>query len=186
MSKSPAIFLDRDGTMNEAVGYVNHSSRFSLFPWTVSAVRTIKEAGYLAVVVTNQSGVGRGYFSESLLDEVHHSLRSTLKEGGAELDGLYACLHGPEDACGCRKPKPGMLLEAAEDLEIDLTRSWMVGDTYRDLEAGWNAGARAALVRTGSDEGSFLYDHETWPRQPDLVGPDLQRVVCAILWGALD
>jgi D-glycero-D-manno-heptose 1,7-bisphosphate phosphatase len=186
MSKRPAIFLDRDGTLNEAVGYVNHASRFRLFPWTVAAVRTIKEANFLAVVATNQSGVGRGYFSASLLEEVHDILRSTLKEGGAELDGLYVCPHAPAESCECRKPKPGMLLRAAEELDIDLERSWAVGDNYRDLESGWRAGTRAALVRTGSGEGIWAYDRESWVRQPDLVGADLHRVVCSILWGELD
>lgn len=182
----PAIFLDRDGTLNEAVGYVNHESRFLLFPWTVEAVRLIKEEGHLAIVVTNQSGVGRGYFSEELVAGIHGKLERTLRAAGAPLDGIYLCPHAPSGECECRKPRPGLLLRAKEELGVDLGRSWIVGDTYTDLQAAWAVGARGALVRTGFGRGSYEREHHGWPRQPDVVGENLHRVLCTIFWGALD
>lgn len=184
--KRPAIFLDRDGTLNESVGYVNHPSRLRLFPWTVEAIRTVRDEGYLAVLVTNQSGVGRGFFPESLMHEVHGQLEALLKEAGTELDGIYSCPHRPSDGCECRKPKPGMLLRAASELDCDLSRSWMVGDSLSDLEAGWAAGARSALVRTGFGEGTLRYESERWERPPDLVAPNLHQALCSIFWGEVD
>lgn len=182
-SSRPAIFLDRDGTLNEAVGFVNHESRFRLFPYTVEAVRAIRDEGYLAVIVTNQSGIGRGLFDESVMHRIHENFRARLREAGGEIDGVYFCPHAPSSGCECRKPRPGMLLRAASELEIDLARSWIVGDSYTDLEAGWAAGARSALVRTGSGEGALEHDGGAWPRKPDRVAPDLLQAVCSILWG---
>jgi D-glycero-D-manno-heptose 1,7-bisphosphate phosphatase len=148
----PAIFIDRDGTLSHEVGYVNHLSRFRLYPYAVDAVRLINRSGFLAVVVTNQAGVARGYFPESLVHEVHGALRAALEKGGARLDGLYVCLHHPSvgdppyrQDCDCRKPRPGLLRRAETELGVDLRRSWMVGDRRNDLEVAWNAGARAAL-----------------------------------------
>lgn len=181
--RKPAIFLDRDGTLNEAVGFVNHESRFRLFPYTVDALRAIRDEGYLAVVVTNQSGIGRGLFEESVMHRIHEGLRARLREADTDIDGIYFCPHAPSGACECRKPKPGLLQRAAEELAIDLTRSWIVGDSYSDLEAGWAAGARSALVLTGSGEGALEHDSDAWSRKPDRVAPDLHQAVCAILWG---
>jgi D-glycero-D-manno-heptose 1,7-bisphosphate phosphatase len=179
----PAIFLDRDGTLNEGVGYVNHESRFRLFPWTVEAIRTIRDEGFLAVMVTNQSGVGRGYFSEEMLREIHADFQRLLEAAGTALDGIYYCPHRPDEGCECRKPKPGMLLRAAKDLGCDLSRSWMIGDNESDLKTAWSVGARAALVRTGDGEGNLDHQARKWPRQPDLVAANLHRAVCDILWG---
>jgi D-glycero-D-manno-heptose 1,7-bisphosphate phosphatase len=186
LSRRPAIFLDRDGTLNESVGFVNHPSRFRLFPWTVNAIRTLRDEGYLAVVVTNQSGIGRGIFGEELLHEVHGELEHILAEADTKLDGIYYCPHRPAEECECRKPKPGLLLRAAEELHVDLGRSWMVGDSYSDLEAAWAAGARGALVTTGYGEGHWENHRRKWPRPPEVVAPDLHRALCAIFWGALD
>ena len=120
----PAVFLDRDGTLNHQVGFVNHLSMFRLFPWTVDAIRLINREGYLAVVVTNQSGVARGLYTEELVDEVHGRFEKTLADAGAHLDGIYYCPHGPLQAeCDCRKPKPGLLLHATGLLGLDLANS---------------------------------------------------------------
>jgi len=181
----PAIFLDRDGTLNEGVGYVNHPSRFVLFPWTVEAIRAIRDEGFLAVMITNQSGVGRGYFSEEMLRGVHGDFQRLLEAAGTALDGIYYCPHRPDEGCECRKPKPGMLLRAEKELGCDLSRSWMVGDNRSDLETAWSVGARAALVRSGDGEGNLAYQAQSWPRQPDLIAANLHRAVCDILWGAL-
>ncbi len=180
----PAVFIDRDGTLNEPVGYVNHRSRFRLFPWSVDAIRLVQKEGYLAVVVTNQSGVGRGYFSLSLLEGIHAELNSCLSDAGLTIDGLYYCPHKPEDSCLCRKPKPGMILQARDELDIDLERSWMVGDSLSDLQAGWAAGTHAALVRTGFGEGLVESQKKQWQRPPDLIGENLYHVLCNIFWGS--
>lgn len=191
MTPRPAVFMDRDGTLSHEVGYVNHVSRFELFPFTVEAVRAINRAGYLAVVVTNQAGVARGYFPESLIHEVHDSLRRSMAEGGARLDGVYVCPHHPSvgeppyrQDCGCRKPKPGLVERAARELGVDLARSWVVGDREADLRLAWNVGARAALVKTGYGLGELQYMAPRWPRQPELVAEHLLDAVQRILAGA--
>jgi D-glycero-D-manno-heptose 1,7-bisphosphate phosphatase len=184
----PAIFMDRDGTLSHEVGYVNHLSRFRLYPYAVDAVRLINRSGFLAVVVTNQAGVARGYFPESLVHEVHGALRAALEKGGARLDGLYVCLHHPSvgdppyrQDCDCRKPRPGLLRRAETELGVDLRRSWMVGDRRNDLEVAWNAGARAALVRSGYGLGELTYHAPAWPRQPDLSADHLLEAVQKIV-----
>ena len=184
----PAIFMDRDGTLSHEVGYVNHLSRFRLLPWTVDAVRLINRSGWLAVVVTNQAGVARGYFPESLIHEVHASLRESLAAGGARLDGLYFCPHHPtvgeppyRQDCDCRKPRPGMLRRAQADLGIDLARSWVVGDRMGDLELAWKVGARGAMVKTGYGLGELAYDVPRARRAPDLVAEHLLEAVLRIV-----
>ena len=184
----PAIFMDRDGTLSHEVGYVNHLSRFRLLPWTVDAVRLINRSGWLAVVVTNQAGVARGYFPESLIHEVHASLRESLAAGGARLDGLYFCPHHPtvgeppyRQDCDCRKPRPGMLRRAEAELGIDLARSWVVGDRMGDLELAWKVGARGAMVKTGYGLGELAYDVPRARRSPDLVAEHLLEAVLRIV-----
>ncbi len=184
----PAIFIDRDGTLSEEVGYVNHRSRFRLFPFAVDAVRCVNEAGWLAVVITNQAGVARGYFPESLLALVHADLEAALAAGDAHLDGLYYCPHHPSAGvppyrqdCDCRKPKPGLILRAARELDVDLARSWVIGDRPADLQLAWAVGARAALVLTGYGRGELEYHAAAWRRQPDLVAENLLEAVERIL-----
>ena len=152
----PAVFFDRDGTLSREVGYVNHITRFEPFPFAVDAIRAVNGADRLAVVVTNQAGVARGYFPESLVAVVNGVLRSRAESSGARIDGIYYCPHHPSagippyrEDCDCRKPRPGMLHRAARDLDIDLSKSWVIGDRLGDLELAWNAGARACLVKTG-------------------------------------
>jgi len=184
----PAIFMDRDGTLSHEVGYVNHLSRFRLYPYAVDAVRLANASGFLAVVVTNQAGVARGYFPESLVHEVHAELRAAMNKGGARLDGLYVCLHHPSvgappyrQDCDCRKPRPGLLRQAEADLDVDLRRSWMVGDRRNDQEVAWNAGARAVLVKSGYGRGELAHHAGGWPRQPDLVAEHLLEAVQRIV-----
>jgi len=186
--RRPAIFLDRDGTLSHEVGYVNHPSRFRLFPFAVDAVRLINRSGFLAVVVTNQAGVARGYFPESLIEEVHASLREAMAAGGARLDGVYYCPHHPSAGeppyrrdCDCRKPRPGLIRRAEAELSIDLERSWVVGDRPADLELAWSVGARGALVRTGYGLGELTHNARSWPRQPDLIADDLLAATVDIL-----
>jgi D-glycero-D-manno-heptose 1,7-bisphosphate phosphatase len=188
VSLRAAIFVDRDGTLADEVGYVNDVTRFRLFPWSVEAVRLINRSGYLAVMVTNQAGVARGYFPEPAITEVHDRLGAALADGAARLDGVYYCPHHPDAGaapyrqdCDCRKPRPGLLTRAASDLGIDLARSWVVGDRHGDLEVAWAVGARGAMVRTGYGRGELRHHAGAWPRQPDLVAEHLLEAVSLIV-----
>jgi len=152
----PAVFLDRDGTLIEECGYLSRLDGMRFFPWSVDAVRLLNRAGFAVVVLTNQSGVARGYFDEAFVRETHRVLGERIGAGGGRIDAFYYCPHYPGGAveayrrsCECRKPKPGMLLRAAADLSIDLARSFAVGDRWSDVEAGLAAGARGVLVRSG-------------------------------------
>jgi D-glycero-D-manno-heptose 1,7-bisphosphate phosphatase len=176
--------MDRDGTVSHEVGYVNHLSRFRPYPWTVEAIRLLNRAGLAAVVVTNQAGVARGYFPESLIHEVHTSLRASVEAGDARLDGIYFCPHHPtvgeppyRQDCDCRKPRPGLLKRAQAELGLDLERSWVVGDRHGDLELAWRVGARAALVKTGYGRGELQHFAAGWKRPPDLVAEHLLEAV---------
>ncbi len=188
--KRPAIFLDRDGTLSHQVGYVNHPSRFRLYPWSVDAVRAINHAGWLAVLVTNQAGVARGYFPEEVFHLVLDKMKDAMAAGGARFDAVYSCLHHPtlgqppyRKDCDCRKPRPGMLRRAETELGADLGRSWVVGDRRSDLELAWSVGARGALVETGYGRGELEYLAPGWDRGPDLVAANTLEAVERILGG---
>src|ERR1051326_4666269 len=127
-----AIFMDRDGTVSEEIGYMYHAGLYKPFPWTGAAIRRINDSGMKAVLVTNQSGVGRGYFTEETVAEVHAILAQELARSSARFDGIYYCPHEPEASCDCRKPNPGMLLRAQRELNIDLRQSFVIGDRYLD------------------------------------------------------
>ena len=157
--KQKAIFLDRDGTLNKYVGFLRDINEFELIDGVSDAIKAINASGYLAVVVTNQPVIARGEVTVPELDEIHNKLETLLGNDGAYIDGLYYCPHHPDKGfegeipelkvdCGCRKPKPGMLIKAAEDLNIDLGSSWMIGDGKNDIEAGRNAGTRTIYLGT--------------------------------------
>lgn len=186
--KRRVVFLDRDGTVADEVGYVNHLSRFRLYPWSAEAIRRIHAARLAAVVVTNQAGVARGYFPEALIKEVNAKMQKELTEVGAALDGIYYCPHHPEvgeppyrQRCRCRKPLPGMLEQAAKDLNLELDGSVMIGDRYLEVEMAHRLGLRAALVLTGYGRGEYEYQRHQWPRPPDWVADNLLDAVEKIL-----
>jgi D-glycero-D-manno-heptose 1,7-bisphosphate phosphatase len=152
----PAAFLDRDGTINEDAGYIDRLERLILFPFAIDAIRLLRRAGYLVVIITNQAGVAKGLYSEAFVDETRRFLEDRCARGSTQLDGHYYCPHSPHAdvvayrrECECRKPRPGMVLEAARDLNIDLSRSVVIGDRWRDIAVARHVGARALLVRTG-------------------------------------
>lgn len=172
-----AVFLDRDGTICEEVGYLNHVSRFRMFPFVPDALRRLNESGFPVVVVSNQSGVARGYFPESLLHEVTGRMQQQLAESGARVDAVYYCSHSSSGNCPCRKPRTGMLECAAREHGIDLRRSFVVGDRYTDIALARNARARAILVRTGYGEGELAWQAVKWPAPPDFIADDLREAV---------
>jgi D-glycero-D-manno-heptose 1,7-bisphosphate phosphatase len=177
----PAVFLDRDGTINEQMGYINHLSRFTLLPQAIAAIRRLNAAGVKAVVVTNQSGAARGYFPASLVDEIHTHMNQLLAAEGAHLDGIYTCLHGPADGCACRKPQPTLMQQAARNLDLNLSRSYLVGDRYSDIQTAANAGAKGILVLTGYGRGEYEYLRAAQKVQPVYVAPDIEAAVEWIL-----
>ena len=163
MSK-PAIFLDRDGVINEDTGYVSQVDDFHFLPGVIEALQLLKKKGYLLIVVTNQSGIARGYFSEDDFMNLTEWMDWSLADRDVDLDGIYFCPHHPAHgaSCDCRKPAPGMLLLAQQELGIDMARSYMVGDKPSDLKAAINAEVgHKVMVRTGkavTDEGTALAD----------------------------
>jgi D-glycero-D-manno-heptose 1,7-bisphosphate phosphatase len=163
------------------VGYLNHLSRLRLLDGVAAAIRRLNDKKMPVIVVTNQSGVGRGYFPEQLVHDVHERLKAELGDAGARLDAVYYCPHVSADNCHCRKPKLGMLQQAAHDFSLDLKRSFVVGDRHGDVELAHAAGARSILVRTGYGEGELAWHARNWPRQPEFVAADLFDAVAWIL-----
>lgn len=179
--KNKAVFLDRDGTLNKDAGYLSNPREFQLLPGVVEGLNILQQRGFQLVVVTNQSGIARGYFTEQQLADIHREMVRQLAENGIELAGIFYCPHHPQDiqrtqhaqpthhaqhapqhqgvrqayvrSCGCRKPLPGLLLEAAEKLKLDLASSFMVGDKATDILAGKAAGCRSILIAPSFSDG---------------------------------
>ena len=184
----PAVFLDRDGTINEQMGYINHLCRFQLLAGAADAIKKLNDATIPVVVISNQSGLARGYFPEELLIAVHEKMNSLLAEKGAHVDGIYYCPHHPEakekrfrETCNCRKPKPGLVLQAARELNLDPAKSFVVGDRWSDIKTAANCGAKSVLVRTGYGRGDEQYIGPHQEIQPDYKAEDLPEAVDWIL-----
>ena len=176
----PGVFLDRDGTISDEVGYINHIERLRIFPWAAEAVSKLNQTGWPVFVVTNQSGVARGYYSEELIHQVHRKISAALARRDARIDEYYYCPHHPSGQvaaykidCQCRKPSTGMVIEAARKYRLDLASSYVVGDSYRDMQLGFNAGTRTILVMTGYGRGEYEYYRHHWPRMPDHFAKNL-------------
>ena len=179
-----AVFMDRDGTVSEEIGYMYDAGLYRPYAFAGPAIRRINESGMKAVLITNQSGVGRGYFEESMVNQVHDILQAELTRRGAKLDAIYFCPHSPDAGCDCRKPNPGMLLQAQRDLEIDLSESYVIGDKQIDVETAYAVGAKSVLVLTGygrEERQKFMASEH----QPHLVAENLKEAVDEILTGAL-
>ncbi len=186
--KRRAIFLDRDGVLNEEVGYITEIAQLRLFDFAAEAVRLINESGRPAIVATNQAGVARGHFTEDFLAQLHAQMKLSLLQQGARLDAVYYCPHHPEFGgppylrdCDCRKPRPGMIERAAGDFDLDPNECFMIGDRYSDIEMGHAAGARSVIVMTGRGLEEYQTEHKLWPRQPDHVAENLLEAVKWIL-----
>jgi D-glycero-D-manno-heptose 1,7-bisphosphate phosphatase len=182
--KRPAVFIDRDGTVNEQMGYVNHPSRFIILPRTAEAIRILNREGYLAIIVSNQSGVARGYFPIELLYNIHASMKESLLKDGATVDGIFFCPHYPGGIvpeysidCDCRKPRTGLIKQACGQFEIDMSRSYMIGDHYSDMELAERADLRAILVKTGYGRGVAEYNLPGMAFRPCYIAEDLLDAV---------
>ncbi|MCK4665471.1 D-glycero-beta-D-manno-heptose 1,7-bisphosphate 7-phosphatase [Candidatus Dependentiae bacterium] len=184
MKKRPAIFLDRDGTINEERGYINHPTRLILQPGAIEAVKLINDMGFLAIIITNQAGIARGYYTLDTLNKIHNKLIGEMKDGGAKIDALYFCPHHPDGViekyairCECRKPKPGMINKALEEFQIDMDNSFMIGDRYKDVLFGNKLNLKTILVLTGYGIGEWENDREKWELSPDYVARDILDAV---------
>jgi D-glycero-D-manno-heptose 1,7-bisphosphate phosphatase len=181
-----AVFTDRDGVINEEVEYLSDPGQLRLIPDAARAIRQLNLLAVPVIVITNQAGIARGYFSEAEVTAVHDRLAQLLDQEGARIDRFYYCPHHPSAGqppyqanCECRKPNPGLLLQAAADFSLDLTRCYIVGDQFSDIEAGWRAGCQAILVQTGY--GAQVL--REWPAagRPDYVAQNLAYAVEWIL-----
>lgn len=186
--KKPAVFIDRDGTVNEQVGYLNHVSRLTVFPWSAPAIKLLNDHHYLAVIVSNQSGVARGYFPVSLVNEVHQRIERVLEQEEAFVDDILFCPHHPagrvpefSKLCECRKPSIGLIERACERFDIDLAGSYVVGDQLRDIELAKRADIKGILVETGYGLGEKEYLLPLSALEPAYIAKDLLDAVRWIL-----
>lgn len=172
--KSKAVFIDRDGTLIEEVNFLSRVEDLRFFPFTAEAIKLLKENGFLVIVVTNQSGIGRKIFEESAMHRIHEKIQQHLSQ---KLDGIYFCPHLPDENCVCRKPNLGMIESACADFSIDLENSWMIGDKAIDIETGFNANIKTALVLTGYGRKQA----EKLKKTPDLTAENLLEAVKIII-----
>ncbi len=175
--KSKAVFLDRDGTICEDVNYLSRPEQLKIFSFAAEAIQLLNEKNFLVILITNQSGIARGFFDGNALREIHEKLVLQLTEQNAKLDAIYFCPHNSVDNCACRKPKTGMIEQASEDFSIDLETSWMIGDKSIDVETGFNAGTKTALVMSGYGRKEI----ENMERKPNIAAKNLLFAVKEIL-----
>ena len=171
------VFLDRDGTICEDVDYLSRREQLKICPFAPKAIRLLNENDFLVVLITNQSGIARGFFDEAALGEIHAKLISELAEENAKIDAIYFCPHNSVNDCSCRKPNTGMIEQATKDFSIDLQNSWMIGDKAIDVETGFNAGTKTALVLTGYG----IEEKGKTEKSPDVVAENLLETVEIII-----
>ena len=180
------VFLDRDGVINVSLpdkGYVRTWADFTFIRNAKEAIRHLTESGFRIIVITNQAGIGRGIVSERHLMDIHHRMSTEITTAGGHLDAIYYCPHRPEVGCACRKPKPGMLLRAAQDHDIDLSKAYFVGDFITDIEAGRSAGVSPLLVLTGHGQDTYRrYISDTQPPKTQTPDKIFQNLYAAAHW----
>lgn len=184
----PGVFLDRDGTVNEEIGYLYDVEKLSLISGAAKAIRRLNISGWPVVCVSNQSGVARGFFTIDSVYEVNQKLKELLALNGAYFDGIYFCPHHPTEGqfpyrmnCDCRKPRAGMLKKAADELKIDLKRSFLIGDRLSDIQTAQNAGLKSILVLTGYGRTELENNKDKIALQPDYICKDISAAVDWIL-----
>ena len=188
MVTKSAVFLDRDGTISEEMGYINHVDRLKLIPGAAQAIRRLNQRGIPTIVITNQAGVARGYFPERLVQQVNERLEALLAAEGAHLDGIYYCPHHPAAGkppyrrqCNCRKPQTGLVERAIKDLQLQNYHYFVVGDKYSDMLMARNFGADEIFVLTGYGKGELELFGHTWDQRPAKIAADLAAAVDLIL-----
>ncbi len=174
--KTPAVFIDRDGTLIEEVDFLHKVEELRFFPFTDEAISLLRKNNFLVIVVTNQSGIGRNIFDEKAMHDIHEKIQADLTD---KLSAFYFCPHAPDAGCSCRKPNIGMIQNALSDFEIDMEKSWLIGDKALDVQAGRNAGLRTVLVMTGYGEKEL----EKLTAAPDLIAENLLDAVQEIIAG---
>jgi D-glycero-D-manno-heptose 1,7-bisphosphate phosphatase len=180
MELCPTIFIDRDGVLNADAGYINHERRFFVFPYAAQAVRLLNMHGFICVIVSNQTGVGLGFYSEEFMNRLNFRLVSQIEKGGGKIAGVYCCPHDKNSKtetyrldCDCRKPKTGLLNRAAAELPVDKNRTFFIGDKYSDMQTGFNFGSRTVMVKTGYGLGELKHYYNTWSKKPEFIAENL-------------
>ena len=173
-NKQKTVFIDRDGTLIEEVNFLHRVEDLRFFDYTDEAVKLLKDNGFLVIVATNQSGIGRGIYTENQMHDVHKAIQNRLTE---KVDAFYFCPHLPDEGCRCRKPNLGMIEQACEDFPIDLSESWMIGDKVLDVDLGHHANIKTALVKTGYGKK----DEKKLVNKPDIIAETLIDAVQFII-----
>lgn len=188
MEQFPCVFIDRDGTINVDGGYINHPENFVVYPFAAQAVRMLNVAGYKVVIITNQSGIGRGFYTVDVMQTLHDKMNNIFEKQGARVDGIYYCPHDVNAKveefrmdCECRKPKTGMFEQAVAELPIDKNSTYFIGDKYSDMQAGFNFGCKTIMVNTGYGRGEYELKSHKWQRMPDARAENLLEAVNLIL-----
>lgn len=181
MGKNKAVFIDRDGTINVDVHYLDAPNKFEMYPGVGEGVKKLKENGFKIIVVTNQSGVARGYFTEKQLFSIHERMKKEIQKFNVILDGIYYCPHHPTDNCSCRKPNTGLFEKAIKDNNIEVNRSYMLGDKITDISAGKKIGAKTILIPEMHMREKILMEKKIWDSYPDYIAYNFTDAVERIL-----
>lgn len=179
--KNKAVFVDRDGTINEDVHYLNDPEKFDVYSGVGDGIKKLKENGFKIIIITNQSGIGRGFFTEHQLLRIHERMIAEFLNFDVTLDGIYYCPHHPDDHCNCRKPNTGLFEKAIQEHNIDITKSYMIGDKMLDIEAGKNIGVKTALIPEPHSREEFLSQKQELEYHPDYIADDFLDAVEWIL-----
>jgi len=181
LGKNKAIFLDRDGTINVDVHYLDTPNNFNMYPGVGLGVKRLQDAGFKIIVITNQSGIARGYYTLETLERIHEKMLKEFEEYDAHVDGIYFCPHHPDDSCKCRKPKTGMFEKAIEEHDIDSSFSFMIGDKPLDVKAGRRIGAKTILIPEPDIRQDVVREKDSWDVIPDFFAQDFLNAVDWIL-----
>jgi len=165
-----AVFIDRDGTININYGYINNPNDFKMYPSVAKGIKLLQENGFKIIIITNQSGIARGHFSEKTLEEIHKKMKKDLSKEDAMVDAIYYCPHHPDEKCNCRKPNPGMLEKAIKDFDIDIEKSFIIGDRMLDVEVGKKVGCKTVLIP--EDKELVEKEMQESDEEPDYISND--------------